>query len=938
MSIMDNLFQRTLEDLIKGLRLQLVGESSFISKALEEIRREIKSTDPDTKSTALQKLTYLNSIYAVDMSFAAFHVAEVMGSSHFSHKKIGYLAASQSFHDATDVILLITNQLRKDLTCGNQFEVCLALECLSKIATLDLARDLTPEVFTLLASTKIHVRKKAIAVLLRLFNKYSDAVKVCFKRLVENLDSSDPQSVSATVGVFCELTSRDPKAYLPLAPEFYRVLVDSKNNWVLIKVLKIFAKLAPLEPRLTKRVVEPICEHMGRTGAKSLMFECVRTIVTSLAEYESAVKLAVAKTREFLIDEDPNLKYLGLQALAVVSQNHLWAVLENKEIVIKCLSDLDPNIRLESLRLVMAMVSENNVVEMSRVLVNYALKSDPEFCNEIVGYILSTCSRNYYEIIMDFDWYVTLLGEISRIPQCQLGEEIESQLIDIALRVKDVRPRLVHVGRELLIDPALLGNPLVHRILSAVAWISGEYVEFSRNPLELIEALMQPRTNLLPPAIRAVYVHSGLKILIFCADYFLSKKEAIISELPDPSLPAYTDHKPPSDFDHNKDLYVQSADKLADEFHLESGGETVSLGEISSSVSSGKKMALQSLFSLVNLVEKALAPFLVSCEVELLERARNIYAFSELIKQELHGCIRTTESISEEDKQKNYGVIKAMQDALSEELVPVSISAQERVHKPDGLILNENLSELQLICDDLQLPLPAIFSLGDRNSKGRIVTSSNIQEKGDLPLSNESTSLLVEHRKRHGLYYLPPESIDVLSNEYPPANDSKSKDYLNDEALDLAILTEHSLSSKKKPTHNKPRPVVIKLDEAVEVRDVVECFEPKENTLFGAVRDVLHGGDTISTLPQSETSVSGSRRRGKERISGSASKNMTSTENIETGKSSIRKSKTRLHGKERRHRSPGRNSQKILKEKTGQVAVGPLTEAAETSVIPDFLL
>jgi len=48
-SIMDNLFQ----DLIKSMRLQLLIESSFISKSIEEIRREIKSTDPQTKSTAL---------------------------------------------------------------------------------------------------------------------------------------------------------------------------------------------------------------------------------------------------------------------------------------------------------------------------------------------------------------------------------------------------------------------------------------------------------------------------------------------------------------------------------------------------------------------------------------------------------------------------------------------------------------------------------------------------------------------------------------------------------------------------------------------------------------------------------------------------------------------------------------------------------------------
>ena len=181
------------------------------------------------------------------------------------------------------MLLLITNQLRKDLSSTNDFEVSLALDLLSRIATLDLARDLTPEVFKLLSTARVFVRKKAIAVVLRVFDKYPDAVRVCFKRLVENLESSDPQVVTAVVGVFCELAAKDPKSYLPLAPEFYRILVDSKNNWVLIKVLKVFAKLAPLEPRLGK-IVEPVCDHMRRSGAKSLVFECVRTVLTSLSD------------------------------------------------------------------------------------------------------------------------------------------------------------------------------------------------------------------------------------------------------------------------------------------------------------------------------------------------------------------------------------------------------------------------------------------------------------------------------------------------------------------------------------------------------------------------------------------------------------------------------------------------------------------------------
>lgn len=48
-----------------------------------------------------------------DMSWASFHVVEVMASSRFHLKSMGYLAATQSFEQDTDVLMLTTNLLKK---------------------------------------------------------------------------------------------------------------------------------------------------------------------------------------------------------------------------------------------------------------------------------------------------------------------------------------------------------------------------------------------------------------------------------------------------------------------------------------------------------------------------------------------------------------------------------------------------------------------------------------------------------------------------------------------------------------------------------------------------------------------------------------------------------------------------------------------------------
>jgi AP-3 complex subunit delta-1 len=47
------MFQKTLQDLVKGIRNQKKDGSSFISEAIAEIKAELKSTDPYTKAEAV---------------------------------------------------------------------------------------------------------------------------------------------------------------------------------------------------------------------------------------------------------------------------------------------------------------------------------------------------------------------------------------------------------------------------------------------------------------------------------------------------------------------------------------------------------------------------------------------------------------------------------------------------------------------------------------------------------------------------------------------------------------------------------------------------------------------------------------------------------------------------------------------------------------------
>lgn len=53
------MWERTLQDLIRGLRANKKEESKFISQAIDEIREEVKKKDMDLKAAAILKLVYV---------------------------------------------------------------------------------------------------------------------------------------------------------------------------------------------------------------------------------------------------------------------------------------------------------------------------------------------------------------------------------------------------------------------------------------------------------------------------------------------------------------------------------------------------------------------------------------------------------------------------------------------------------------------------------------------------------------------------------------------------------------------------------------------------------------------------------------------------------------------------------------------------------------
>ncbi|CAE6495108.1 unnamed protein product [Rhizoctonia solani] len=581
------MWERTLSDLIRGLRANKGDESQFIAKAVDEIRTEVKSKDMDLKAAAVLKLIYLDML-GYPMRWASFYVVEVMSSPKFHLKAVGYLAAVQSFTADTDVLMLTTNLLKKDLSNAMAPTLPMVLNGFSHLTTPDLSRDLASDVFALLTHSKPAARKSAVVSLYKLLLTYPDALPIGVERLKERLGDDDPGVVSATVNVLCELARRSPEDYLVLAPQLFHLLTTASNNWMLIKIVKLFGFLAPHESRLAKKLSGPLADLIANTPAISLLYECVHTVIVGGMLQGSIARECSAKLAVFLGDSDQNLKYIALLAMAKIAPTHAHLVAEHQNVIFSSIEDSDMSIRMRALELLTAMATRNNIQSIVQQLLDHLIKPPSQPTQSassalratltsgstaapvpattaapsksqtdayrlvVARRILQMISRDAYSAVPDFEWALSVLIDLAYIicgsssllvdqsstfppryaskssSTSTIDSEIAFLFKDIAVRVRAVRPSATALAAKCIADDQFWGLG-AWEVVGAAVWVCGEYASELDSPLTTLLDLLQPAALSLPGAL---CVQSALKVFgYWAADRAERWDEAAVAEV-----------------------------------------------------------------------------------------------------------------------------------------------------------------------------------------------------------------------------------------------------------------------------------------------------------------------------------------------------------------------------------------------------------------------
>jgi AP-3 complex subunit delta-1 len=361
-----------------------------------------------------------------------------------------------------------------------------------------------------------------------------------------------------------------------LAPAFFDLLTNTNNNWMLIKVVKLLCSLVSEEPRLARKLLDPLAGIVRNTPAKSLLFEAAYAVTKCLpysrksdgsmpSNVPSIVDLCSKTFMEFVEEKDQNLKYLGLVGFGSLIQT-APKILSNpsyRPLILACLSDEDVTIRSRALSLLPSMASRNNLMELVTQLLKHVAFASGTYKQNLVAKVVEMCSGEKYTLLQDFRWYLDTLFKLGQNRGLEVhGKLLQSQVCDVALRVLPVRAYAVKRSIEVLLkrnsennnhdyDSSNVGNNgrgelVLPEMLPTLAWIVGEYSDLlpeamimdsdavyiynedSEGPYHsIIQAITAPSNeSKLPVSVQSAYLQASLKVFAAaCANQQVSDSE-----------------------------------------------------------------------------------------------------------------------------------------------------------------------------------------------------------------------------------------------------------------------------------------------------------------------------------------------------------------------------------------------------------------------------
>lgn len=532
-----------LTQYIADLRQTRVREAE--EKRINAEMAKIRTKFRDGHLAGYDKKKYIAKIvftyilgYPVDIGH--MEAINLLSSSKYSEKQIGYLAITLLFNENSDLARLAVNSIRKDLDDMDEVHNCLALHAIANMGGEEMAESLMEDVYRLLISptSRSFVKKKAALTLLRLYRKHPSIFPVedWSARIIAMMDH-DNLSVSLAVTTLVLAVAQDhPDAFvlsyqkavnrlakIVLAGEYtnefvyYRVPLP----WLQVKCLRLLQYYPPSDDDAVKATINEVLEAIVQSSQetsrniqknnaqRAILFEAINLAIHIDAS-SRVVSWAIVLLGKCIQSRETNVRYLGFDTMA-----HLAACVETLEpinahqaTILQGLKDRDISVRRRALDLLYSMVDNSNSKKIVGELLQYLPSAEWAMREELVLKIAILTEK----FASEYEWYVDTILRLLNTAGDNVSDEVWYRVVQIVVNNEDVQAYAAKQCLEYLRAPSAHEN-----IVKVGGYVLGEYGHLIANepgasPIEQFH-IVHMRSHSCTPRTRALLLSTYIKWL-----------------------------------------------------------------------------------------------------------------------------------------------------------------------------------------------------------------------------------------------------------------------------------------------------------------------------------------------------------------------------------------------------------------------------------------
>ncbi|KAF8846383.1 Adaptor protein complex AP-2 alpha subunit [Paxillus ammoniavirescens] len=523
---------------IRGARVRELEEKR-INKEMANIRKKFKDGNLD----GYQKKKYVAKIiftyilgYKVDVGH--MEAVNLISSTKYSEKQIGYLAVTLLMHENSDFLRLVVNSIRKDLDENNEINNCLALHAIANVGSSEMAEALLEDVHRLLISptSQTFVKKKAALTLLRLYRKHPEVIPAAewALRLVSIMDDQDLGVVICVTSLVMALAQDHLDAYAvcytKAVDRLYRLIIQHEYSatyayykvpspWLQVKLLRLLQYYPPTEDATLRKALHEVLQTIMNNSAEpsrnvqhnnaqhAVLFEAIGLAI-HLDTNSPLVDTAAVLLARFISSKETNVRYLGLDTMAHLAAraDSLDPLKKHQGTIILSLRDKDISVRRRALDLLYSMCDVDNSELIVGELLRYLKVADYALREEMVLKI-AILTEKYAS---SYKWYVDTILQLISAAGDHVGDEVWYRVVQIITNTEDLQEYAARVVFEHLKAPA------AHESLVKVGgYILGEYGHLIANesgysPIEQFQVL-HSKSQFCVAATRSLLLSTYIK-------------------------------------------------------------------------------------------------------------------------------------------------------------------------------------------------------------------------------------------------------------------------------------------------------------------------------------------------------------------------------------------------------------------------------------------